>query len=73
VPVHHDVDAVECAGADHPQLAEELFLRRRAVKTDGTVDVAGLDQLLDRDRGTERGRAEDIVTATVTGCARFDR
>ena len=73
VPREHDVHVLEEAGAHHVDLAAHVFLGRRAVVADGAGDLPRGHLLLDRQRGTERGDAQQVVPAPVSRGAGLER
>ena len=67
------VQVVEQAGASHPQLAEEALLGRRPVEAHRALQLASLDQLLDRHCRPEAGRSEQVMSTAVAGGALLQR
>ena len=73
MPVQHGVDVVEETRAHHVDLARSAFFRRRAVDADGSRRAAALQPVRDRDAGRDRGGAEQVMAAGVTGVLARDR
>ena len=73
VPGEHHVEIIEDPVTCHVGFAADVFLRGRAVESYGAFELAGLDQLLDGERGAEASRAEKIVSAGMTRGARDQR
>jgi hypothetical protein len=73
MPGEDDVHVLKQPLADQVELAADRLLGRRAVEADGALELAGLDQLLDRGRGAEARDPEEVVAAAVASRARHQR
>jgi hypothetical protein len=69
VPGQHDIGLIEHAVARHVGLAAHGLLGGRAEKDDGALELAGGDQLLDRERRAEAAGAKQVVPTAVAGGA----
>ena len=73
VPVQDDVHVLKEAGTYHVDLTRPALFGRSAVVTQSAGDVMFRHEVLDRDDGQSRTRAEKVVATAVTGGTGDDR
>ena len=73
MPGQRDIEIVEQAVPRHVGLAADCLFGRRTVIADRSVQLAGLDQLLDRRCRAETCDAEQVMAATMPGGTIMDR
>ncbi len=69
MPAQHGIHILEGAGANHVQLAASALLGGSSIESEGAGNLLVGHPFLDRDRGKQRGRAQQVMAAAMAGSA----